>query len=181
MLFEIPKNNNGDKSSIENFDTKKYISEIVNNDLSASFGMLKMGVSYEYDTINKWNMHDLLVYCLAQTGTADVYICTWAIKPYPANIISDLKNKNFIKYLHCTLDYRVPRTAPEAYTIIENCSDKINLVRAHAKLTVIENEHWGISITGSANYTQNTRAEVGVLTCNKEIANYRKTWIQKLS
>jgi hypothetical protein len=55
---------------------------------------------------------------------------------------------------------------------------EMSMMRTHAKLTVLRNEHWGVAIAGSANLTQNTRADVGVITCDIGVADYRIDWIK---
>jgi len=44
---------------------------------------------------------------------------------------------------------------------------------------VISNEHWGVTIIGSANLTNNTQADTGIITVDKEVAAYRIDWIIK--
>ena len=53
----------------------------------------------------------------------------------------------------------------------------IKAAKCHAKVTVIQNETWGISIVSSANYTRNPRIEAGVICNSKEIAEFHKNWI----
>jgi hypothetical protein len=64
-----------------------------------------------------------------------------------------------------------------ALTIIRNVANRCELVKTHAKVTVIENEEHMIAIVGSANYTTNKRYESGVIVTEKAIASFHKSWI----
>lgn len=185
MLFNIDDLNSRGKLVKEAFlssEIIKYISEAVCADLNESIGKLKDGTSIHYGQENKWSLHDLIVYCLAQSGPADLFISTWSIKEYPARLLSNMVMDGSIRSLHCLLDYRIETTSPDAYQLINNVAKEIGLRRVHAKLSVIENEQWGITIVGSQNLTTNTRAEAGVITVNKQLATFRKQWIlEKIS
>lgn len=165
------------KPSFRTNELHKYISEAITADLDEAIGQLRDGESIHFETINKWSLHDMLVYCLEQSGPAHVYFTTWSIKEYPARIFSSLKSDGKVKSIHALLDYRIETTSPEAHQILAECCEEIGYTRVHAKLTVIESEKFGITIVGSQNYTTNTRAEVGVITINKKLAEYRKNWI----
>jgi hypothetical protein len=180
MLFQINNTIQKHTSTDQNIsiDINKYMSEAVFSDMASAIGTIQDGYSYHYDSVHKWSAHELLAYILKQTGPGEVYIATWAIKQYPASIIAQLKEEHHITHLTMMLDYRIANTSDDAYSIILGCADKIIHARSHAKLTVIQNKNWGVSIVGSANYTQNTRNEVGVITCSQEIAEYRKNWIK---
>lgn len=181
-LFDINDINQKDiqGSSIKSTDGKiRYISESINADLEKAIGKINAGESIHFDTVNKWSLHDMVVYLLNQTGPAHLYFSTWSIKEYPARIITKLKIEGALKSLNALLDYRIQTTSPDAYQLLQNNCDKINLIRCHAKLTVIENNEFAISIVSSSNFTTNTRAECGVITENREVANYRKEWILK--
>ena len=154
-----------------------YITDAQSKDLAEQIGNLMEGHSYHYDTIASWSTHDILIYCLSQTIPSEVYIACWAIKEYPARIITNLKNDGVITKLHLLLDYRIPVTSPDAYQLLIENADTIQTTRIHAKLTVITNEEKSITIVSTSNYTQNTRGEVGVITVSKKVAEHRINWI----
>jgi hypothetical protein len=58
-------------------------------------------------------------------------------------------------------------------------SDQYVLDDIHAKVTVIENTEWTISIIGSANYTENKRKEAGVIILTRAAADQQLLWIHK--
>ena len=165
------------RSQSSNEICNSYITDAQSKELTEQIGPLIDGNSYHYDTIASWSTHDILIYCLSQTIPSEVYIACWAIKEYPARIITNLKIDGVITKLHLLLDYRVPVTSPDAYQLLLENADTIQTTRIHAKLSVIRNPEKSITIVSTSNYTQNTRAEVGVITVSKAIAEHRINWI----
>lgn len=156
-----------------------YVSEQIHKDLAHQFGEIKDGYSYHFDTDAKWSLHDIVVYCLAQAGPSRLYFATYAIKEFQARLLTSLKEKGAIKEIHALLDYRNEVMAPDAYQLLtENCNT-IGVIRTHAKLVVIQGENKSITIAGSANFTTNTRADIGVVTCSEQVAQFRINWIKK--
>jgi hypothetical protein len=157
----------------------RYINEDVRLEMAVQLGDLRDGESIHYMTEGRWNLHDLLVYCIRQTGPADVYICMYAIKEYQAGLIGTMKKQQSIRQVHALLDYRSGVQHADALQILKVNTDSLGMIRTHAKLIVIRNEKWGVVLTGSANLTANTRCDAGVITCDKTIADYRIEYIKR--
>lgn len=182
MLFDLSALNdedNEEKAYSHEDKCAKYISEQINSDLSHQFGDIEEGISYHFDTASKWSLHDIVVYCISQAGPSKVYFATYAIKEYQARLLTTLLSKGAITELHALLDYRNEVLAPDAYQLLQENCKTMGVIRTHAKLVVIIGEKKSIIIAGSANFTTNTRADIGVVTCNKGVAEYRRDWVLK--
>jgi hypothetical protein len=124
-----------------------------------------------------WSMHDLLLYVLSLTGPADVHFCTWSMTEEPCRQLIRAMNEGLILSLTGLLDVRV-KVRNKA--VLEFAKMNMTMIReaiCHAKVTVIENDRWQVSIVGSANMTNNPRIEAGVLIVNSKIADFNRTWI----
>jgi hypothetical protein len=161
----------------ETNNATKFINEHIYGDIESQMGELRMGETIHFATDAKWHLHDLIVWVLSKTGPADLYFCTYAIKEFQARLFSNMKSDGTIKQTIGLLDYRASVHDPNVVQLLEGFADKLGKTRTHAKLTVICNEHWGVTIAGSANLTKNTRADIGVITCDKAVAQFRKEWI----
>ncbi len=182
MLIDIDKLNTKagtDKAATKRNGALRFITEAVNNDLDQQLGALSMGETIHFSTGAKWSLHDLLAKCLAHTGPADVHLCFYAIKEYQARILTKMKSEGLINDIHALLFYRAGVNDPGAVQLLTNVATSFGLMRTHAKLLVIRNESWAITIIGSANLTTNTQADVGVITCDVTIADYWINWIHK--
>jgi len=129
---------------------------------------LEQNKHYHFWSGGQWNMQDLLGGLLLITGPARVYITTYAISEAAVISMLNMINQGSITELHCLFDFKVKEQKGKSYLLAKN-NFPVTLSRIHAKVTVIRNENWMISVTGSANWTRNPRAERQVICTVKEI------------
>jgi len=125
-------------------------------------------------------MHDLLLFFLQITGKADVFITSWAISEIAMRQLFSFKKNGLIISLNLILDYRNKVRKEKELAFVKQFCDNISLKKIHAKVTVIQNENFSISIIGSANYTRNPRIESGVILISKKVADFNIKWIHEL-
>jgi hypothetical protein len=147
--------------------------------ISAAITHIEDGFSYHIPCFVNWSLHDVLERLLELTGPAHVCLTSWAISEGPARKIANLLKDGKILSLHCLFDHRVTRYCPAAMQLVQGQMGKIKLTGIHAKILVIENENWGISVTSTANATNKRRIEKYVITCDREVAEFERLWITK--
>ena len=125
-------------------------------------GAIEKNKHYHFWSGGQWNMQDLLVYVLGITGPANVYLTTYAISEDAVISLINLRDKKAIRDLQCIFDYKCKEQKGKSYLLARN-NFSVTLSRIHAKVSIIENADWKITITGSANWTRNPRAERQVL------------------
>lgn len=150
-----------------------------NEKLHQVFGKITEGHSVHYASLGDWSTHDLLFFLLEQTGPARVYFTTWAISEYAIRQLYQFIEHGLILELKGIFDYRNGIRKPAELQFLQKITTDIKAAKCHAKVTVIENDHWGISVVGSANYTRNPRIEAGVLCCDKTVSTFHRDWILK--
>lgn len=150
-----------------------------NAKLQEVFGTISQDQTVPFVSLGDWSTHDLLFFLLEQTGPARVYFTTWAISEYAIRQLYNLIEQGRILQLKGIFDYRNGIRKPAELQFLEKISTEIKPAKCHAKVTVLENDNWGISIVGSANYTRNPRIEAGVLFSLKEVATFERNWIEK--
>ena len=148
-----------------------------NEKLHQVFGQVTDGQSVHYASLGDWSTHDLLFFLLEQTGPARVYFTTWAISEYAIRQLYQFIEHGLILELKGIFDYRNGVRKPAELQFLQKITTDIKAAKCHAKVTVIENDNWGISVVGSANYTRNPRIEAGVLCCDKTVAAFHRDWI----
>jgi len=148
-----------------------------NQKISDVIGDIVQGQTTHYASLGDWSTHDLLFYLLRITGAARVYFTTWAISEFAIRQLYLFIESGLILELRGIFDYRngIHKTAELEF--LRNITTEIKAAKCHAKVTVIENDTWGIAIVGSANYTRNPRIEAGVICADKQIAAFHRTWI----
>jgi hypothetical protein len=148
-----------------------------NAKLHQVFGQVVPDQSVHYVSLGDWSTHDLLFFLLEQTGPARVYFTTWAISEYAIRQLYQFIEHGLILELKGIFDYRNGIRKPAELQFLQKITADIKAAKCHAKVTVIENDHWGISVVGSANYTRNPRIEAGVLCCERKVAAFHRDWI----
>ena len=151
----------------------------VSLELKEVINLLKEKVTQQWVSDGNWSMHQLLLAILDITGPAVVHLSTYALSETPTRHLVQMKDKGLIKDLYCIIDNRVDTRTAATLQIIKSISTDFALVDTHAKVTVVTNDDWTITVNGSANYTQNKRYESGSIFCTPEAANMQLRWIKK--
>ncbi|MBP7400198.1 MAG: hypothetical protein KA954_11460 [Chitinophagales bacterium] len=150
---------------------RKSISEVIGN--------LEKEGCLMYVSGGRWSAHDLRFWVLDQTGPADVWMSTWAMGEDSARMLYSGLETGLIQKLYCLFDRRLPVRKAKIMQMAQHICTKVSLVDCHAKITVIKNAEWAVTICGSANDTNNKRIEGGVIICSKEIADFNINWMEK--
>ena len=132
---------------------------------------------YHFNTGGQWSMHELLQYLLLTTGPADLFFSTWALSEDPVRAMLLMKERGYLRTISCILDYKIKDQKSKAFALAEQNFTRVKLTKCHAKVTVINNNTWGITIPGSANYTRNPRIERGVICTDHQAAEFDIRWI----
>ena len=142
-------------------------------------GDINRGRTIHYVSQGEWSMHDLCVHVLNQIGPAHVTIATWSMSPVGCQVLINQIEAKQILSINALLDWRVKVRNPEALQLSKYNFNKIHVDNCHAKVTVLHNDSYHVSIVGSANYTNNPRIECGVITEDEGIATFHRTWINQ--
>ena len=183
MLFKIDdvkdyqKPQNQTATMVEEEGEELFILFKANDTLEKKLPTIRQKVSYHFATGGLWSTHELLFHLLKFTGPAKVAIATWSITEQPARMLVNGLNSGLITEMIGLFDVRCKQRAPETYAFAKHNFCKARLTVCHAKVTVIYNDDWCISIVGSSNYTNNPRIEAGVISMHKNTAKGHLSWI----
>jgi hypothetical protein len=143
--------------------------------LKKHLSVLSQGDIVNFVTSGRWSMHDLLFHLLSFTGPANVGIATWSISELVVRQILNHQKNGQILSCRFLLDKKVKVRNPAPLQLIaSNFTNQ--LVEIHAKLLLIENNNWKITVIGSANMNQNRRIEAGVIFTQPEIFTFNSNW-----
>ncbi len=124
----------------------------------------------------EWNMHDMLVGLLSITGPGEVSMCTYATSETAARTLARLKASGMITKLNILIDHRVEVRSANSLQLLTATADQLMLKPAHAKVTIIQNANWDLVVIGSANYTENKRYEVGIISTHLDAVAFNLNW-----
>ncbi len=131
--------------------------------LDADIETIEQGEVYPFYSDGKWSNHELLLYLLGITGKAEVWLSTFSISEVSIRSFASAMDEGLISQLHCIFDHTIKKNKLELLFFANNIVSDATLLANHAKLLLIKNDEWQITVIGSANMTPNPRKEVGVI------------------
>lgn len=147
--------------------------------LAELIGSIEQDEVIHIATRGNWSTPHLIAFILNQIGPAKVWLTSWSVKEQAVRILLGLADQGLITELHALFDERTKVQCPQAYQLAQNQIADIRLTKIHAKVTVIQNNDWGISIVTSANLTRNPRIERFAICMQKAVAEFDLGWIQQ--
>jgi hypothetical protein len=147
-------------------------------DLAKLIGELHQNEHIYLPSMAAWSMHDILAYVLHQVGPADVWLTTWTITEEPVRLLIALQDQGRMRFRGGLLHDRVPTMNPKAYELAK-ANLRIQLAKVHAKNLVVITEDWGVTVAGSANWTNNPRIEQYVIGTHRSAAEFQRDWIER--
>lgn len=147
-----------------------------NGTLQELVGELRHNEHIHLPSFAKWSMHDMLGHILEQTGPAHVWITSWTITEGPVRTIMEHMEQGRILSLKALFSERVEAMNPAAHQLAR-FNLQVKLTKIHAKCIVVLNDQWGVTVSGSANFTRNPRIEKYVVCTHRDQAIAEHTWI----
>ncbi|MFZ4413887.1 MAG: hypothetical protein ACOYOV_12455 [Bacteroidales bacterium] len=145
--------------------------------LSKHLGKIENDKFYQFYSYGRFSMLDVMVFLLKQIGPAHILCGTWSISQESIDQIVRLKNRGEILSLAFVLDPRVKVTKAKPLQMLKANFDFV-FSPWHAKVTVMQNENWNISIVSSQNMTQNPKIERGCIFTDKDTYEFDKNVLQ---
>jgi hypothetical protein len=119
-----------------------------------------------------FSMHELLEFLLQKTGPATVRVMSFSITEVAIRTFLNLMEHGSIKKLECIFDLTVKRHRLGLLYFMNNVVSAISLTKNHAKLILIQNKNWKITVVGSANFNVNDKIEAGVISAQPDFFNF---------
>jgi len=143
---------------------------------SASSAIGELSPGCELFAFNKGQFYlvDIIAHILRQIGKSDIDILTWAIGNETIDKLVSLQSKGLINQLRIIIDYSYATMHPEyCHKLRQIFGDEaIRVTKNHAKITLIRNQEWNISIRSSMNLNENRRLEYFEISDDKELMGY---------
>ena len=130
--------------------------------LSRHIGKVEPGGVYNFWTLGRYAMADIICHLLRQTGPADVAATTWSINTDSVKKMIARKRDGLLKSFKMWIDPRISRCSPEPMQLLRE-NFEVLVAPVHAKIACIGNENWKISVSGSTNFTSSPQPERGVI------------------
>lgn len=162
--------------------------EVFAEALEQVVSLVKPGHTVHWYSKGDWSMWQLLEKLLIHCGCgakgghrriANLHISSYAFSETSARMIARMKDQQMISRLCCLLDNRTDTRSAGSLQLLRGIAEEVALISTHAKVTLIYTAEHTITVTGSANYTENLRYEAGTISSNRNVYSFNRQWMDK--
>ena len=139
--------------------------------LSQSVGLLEQGKDLHFYSFGNFNLVRLIMHLLKQTGPAHLFMTSYS---FSQRSIEQLKNRLEQRQLlsfRVIVDNRVRTMSPKPFQMLIT-SFNYRCLSIHAKVALLWNDTWKISIITSQNATDNPKMERGVIQTDPAVFSF---------
>lgn len=137
---------------------------------TSQLGAINQGIDKHFYSNGAFNLVQLMLYVLKQTGPAHVFLSTYSIAEDSISTLRRYVDDGTILSIRFLIDNRVRSISPKPFAhLIASFPDAYRCTSLHAKVALISNDDWYVSIVGSQNATHNPKLERGIIHTSEEI------------
>ncbi|MFZ4549375.1 MAG: hypothetical protein ACOYN4_18155 [Bacteroidales bacterium] len=130
--------------------------------LTAAIGVINPKVNTHYYSFGNFNLVRLIMYIIKQTGPVNLSMTSYSFSSKSIQQLQNhIENEKIISF-KLILDNRVRSISPKPFQIIASCFN-YRCTSVHAKIALLWNDNWKLSIVTSQNATDNPKMERGII------------------
>jgi hypothetical protein len=145
--------------------------------LIKSIGQLQNDKTTHYYSYGNFNLVRLLIHLLKQTGPANVFMTSYSFSQTSIEQLLNHRQKGNILSFRVIVDNRVKTMSPIPFQMLSTAFD-YRCSSIHAKVALIWNDNWKISVVTSQNATDNPKLERGTIFTDIETFNFDKNALE---
>ena len=133
-------------------------------------GALVKGRTKHYYSGGAFNLIQLLFYIMKQTGPVNLFLTTYSISIDSINALKKKMDDGELLSVKFIIDNRVRSISPKPFDcLVGTFPNSFRCTALHAKVALLWNTEWHVTIVGSQNATHNPKLERGVIFTDPEI------------
>ena len=145
--------------------------------LIKSIGQLQKGKTTHYYSYGNFNLVRLLAHLLKQTGPANIFMTSYSFSQTSIEQLLNYRQKGLITSFRVIVDNRVKTMSPIPFQMLATAFD-YRCTSIHAKVALVWNDNWNISVVTSQNATDNPKLERGTIFTDIETFNFDKNALE---
>jgi hypothetical protein len=157
-------------TELNEMDTSIFVAEI-DKSLTKAIGQLQNGKTTHFYSWGNFNLVRLIMYILKQTGPAHAFMTSYSFSQKSIEQLKNRLDKKELLSFRVIIDNRVKSMSPLPFQMLKSCFD-YRCTSIHAKIALIWNENWHISIVTSQNATDNPKLERGTIFTDAAVFNF---------
>jgi len=130
--------------------------------LIKAIGQLKNGFSTHYYSWGNFNLVRLILHLVKQTGPVHCLMTSYSFSQTSIEQLQNCINKGLILSFRVLIDNRVKTMSPLPFQMLMDSFD-YRCTSVHAKVALLWNDQWKISVVTSQNATDNPKLERGTI------------------
>jgi len=139
--------------------------------LTRAIGQIENGKEHHYYSWGNFNLVRLIAYLIRQTGPVNVLMTSYSFSTKSIEQLQNRISKGEILSFRVILDNRVRVMSPKPFQMIAT-SFNYRCMSVHAKVALLWNDKWKISIVTSQNATDNPKLERGTIFTDEQVFNF---------
>ena len=137
---------------------------------ASALGDIKAGQDKHFYSNGAFNLVQLVLYLLKQTGPAHVFISSYSIAEDSLATLKRYQEQGKIWDIAFLIDNRVRTISPKPFDyLVTAFPDRYRCCALHAKVALIWNDEWHLSVVGSQNATNNPKLERGIIHTSQDV------------
>ncbi len=139
--------------------------------LTKAIGELVQGKTIHYYSYGNFNLVRLILYIIKQTGAVHAFMTSYSFSQKSIEAIQRQIELNNLLSFKVIVDNRVRSLSPKPFQMLMQSFD-YRCSSIHAKVALLWNDKWTISIVTSQNATDNPKLERGTIFTDDSIFNF---------
>ena len=139
--------------------------------LNRAIGKIEKGRTTHYYSWGNFNLVRLIIFLIKQTGPVHCFMTSYSFSQSSIEQLQNKLEKGELLSFKVLIDNRVKTMSPIPFQMLMQSFD-YKCTSVHAKVALLWNDNWKITIVTSQNATDNPKLERGLIMTDPEIFNF---------
>lgn len=138
-----------------------------------ALGQLVKGQTKHFYSSGAFNLIQLLFYLLEQTGPAHLFLTTYSVSMDSIAALRRKADSGQLLSVRFLIDNRVRSISPKPFDfLVSSFPGCYRCLALHAKVALVYNDRWRITVVGSQNATHNPKLERGIIHTSEDVFDF---------
>jgi len=166
-----PQCSKQDPVSITTQESETTFVDDITRQLTTAIGKIDRGKTIHYYSYGNFNLVRLIMHLIKQTGPVHVFMTSYSFSQKSIEQLKNRLDKGIILSFRVIVDNRVKTMSPKPFQMLSECFD-YRCSSIHAKVALLWNDNWKLSIVTSQNATDNPKLERGTIFSDQDVFNF---------
>jgi hypothetical protein len=139
--------------------------------LTKAIGRIEQGKTLHYYSYGNFNLVRLMMHIIKQTGPVHAFMTSYSFSQTSIEQLQKRLETGALLSFRVIVDNRVRSMSPIPFQMLTQCFN-YRCSSIHAKVALLWNEQWTVSIVTSQNATDNPKMERGTIFTSKEVFEF---------